>query len=224
MEIDVGGKDVLLTTHKTYRVEDDVNAIQCLKEYAPFLQFIAACAERGPVPRAIILRNIIRIAHRIISVLADVEYMDSTGARETQPLLLVAAQPVILLPVATATDGVRYGILLQHRRLAYGMTMPREAFVGVEANSSVQLEANHASMLAEVGVNLNQAQPIGQPLYTVGNDGSLTYRVYKAEATLSDEQLQALVQGCSEGPLTAVPLSAILSTADAKACLAASLL
>lgn len=220
MEIKIRDKDVLLTTHKTYCEREEVKGLQAVSQYPPFLKYVAECETRGPAPRAIIIRNIFRFAHRVVGVVADVEYTDSAGKKLCQTVNLADEAPAILLPVIEA-GGKKFAVLVHHRRLATGMSATDEAITGLVGLTG-EFTSEHNEAVASLGFDLASATKL-QRTYTIGDEGSQPYTIYTvAMSRGSEEEVKGLLEkGDGLAPqLFAVPVTDVHTLGDSKAALA----
>ncbi|ORC92759.1 uncharacterized protein TM35_000035120 [Trypanosoma theileri] len=223
MEVLIGERAALLTTHKTYR-DDGEDSVRAVAGYPPFCNYVETCAKSGPVPSAFEIRNIRRIAQRVVGVIMDVECETQSG-KVIQTVDLHDNSPVILFPVAVVND-TRYALLVRQRRVSAGCKYTLEAMCGTETEENV-FTGPSDEHLAALGFDLRQAYALSPSRYTLGNEGTAPYKVCSVNATLSPEVLQEL-QNPPENvdtSLIPLPLEEVLSTVnDAKASLAVSLL
>lgn len=227
MEITVGGKEVLLTTHKTYRESAETEGLKALMDFAPFKQFLAFSEERGPIPQSIIVRALKHLAHRLVSAMVDVEYVDSIGQRLTQSVYFTTYRPALLLPVVECGDD-KYGIFVRQSRLALSFEQSDEALDGAISEDG-GFVSDYDEFLQELGVQQSAIVPIDGRAYTVGNEGGFPYKVFTTSGLSfsTADELHVRLQQLSEGlsvKFVAAPMEVILSIGDAKARLAASLL
>lgn len=242
MEFKIRGENVLLTTHKTYCEVGEQNGLQAVSLYSPFLKFSTECEKRGPVPRAFIIRNIFRFAHRVVGILMDVEYVDSTGVKVTHTVHLTDQSPAVLLPVIHVGEKA-YALLIRHRRIATSMKLVTEAITGMVGPNGEFSCKEHERALEKVGVQLSSSQLISERTFTIGGDeeGALGYHFYTMRMARTTEELAPLLvssggskttidQGSSgstsvlEPRLYAVPISEVNECGDAKATLATCLI
>lgn len=225
MELNIGGKTVLLTTHKTYCEVDEVNGLRAVSQYGPFQQYVAQCEANGPIPSAFILRNIFRYAHRVVGVVMDVELKDETGKNliVSQTVNLTERLPAVMLPIVEIGTK-KYAMLLHHRRLATGLSAVDEALCGVvDIDGSFSSEYNE--MLTTAGFDLSQATALPRKC-VVGGEGSLAYTFFTMSITRQDEVQVAelLDKGDGTSPrLFLTPIDDVHGLGDAKASLAAYL-
>ncbi|KAH9589366.1 hypothetical protein LSM04_007489 [Trypanosoma melophagium] len=223
MEVLIGERAVLLTTHKTYR-DDGEDSVRAVAGYTPFRTYVDTCTKSGPVPSAFLIRNIRRIAQRVVGVIMDVE-CDTQSGKVVQTVDLCDSSPVILLPIATVNN-TRYAFLVRQRRVSAGCKYTLEAMCGTETEDNAFIGPND-ELLSALGFDLKQVFALSPSRYTLGNEGTVLYKVCSVNATLSPETLQEL-QSVPENVdtlLTPVSLEEVLGNVnDAKASLAASLL
>ncbi|EAN94394.1 hypothetical protein TcCL_ESM04005 [Trypanosoma cruzi] len=223
MEIQLGEKVALLTTHKTYR-DDLEDGVRAVARYLPFCKYVATCAEHGPVPSTFIIRSIRRVAQRIVGLIMDVECVTRSG-KIVQTVDICDSNPVIIFPVATV-NGIRYAILVRKRQVSVGCNFIVEALCGVENNDGSFTIPND-ELLIPLGVDLQKTHALSSKRYTIGNEGTTPYKVYSVTLEMTPETLQKLQNTSKdlENALIALPLDEVLSTVgDVKASLAASLL
>ncbi|RNF07452.1 hypothetical protein TraAM80_03428 [Trypanosoma rangeli] len=223
MEIQVGEKVALLTTHKTYR-DDAEDSVRAVANYSPFCKYVEACARHGPVPSTFVIRDIRRVAHRIVGLTVDVE-CDTRSGRVVQSVDLCDSSPAIILPVSTVND-ICYAILVRQRQTSVSCSFILEAFCGA-VNDTGNLTAPKDELFQQLGVDLQQVRAVSPKKYTIGNEGTAPYKIYSVTVEMSPETLQTLQNASMivEKSLVAMPLDEVLSTvSDVKACLAASLL
>eukprot|EP00796_Vickermania_ingenoplastis_P001854 gene1854-1133_t len=221
MEIKIRDKDVLLTTHKTYCEPEEVKGLQAVSQYAPFQKYVADCSARGPAPRAFIVRNIFRFAHRVVGVVLEVEYVDSTGKKLSQTVNLTDQPPAILMPIIQIGDK-KYAVLVRQRRLATGLEATDEAITGAVGLSG-EFSSDHNEAVEALGFSLSAAKPLPRS-YTIGEDGNLAYTIYTTSIEKQDEvQIAELLEkGDGMSPrLFAVPVTDVIRLGDSKAALAA---
>ncbi|ESL11660.1 hypothetical protein TRSC58_00585 [Trypanosoma rangeli SC58] len=223
MEIQVGEKVALLTMHKSYR-DDAEGGVKAVANYSPFCKYVATCARYGPVPSTFVIRDIRRVAQRIVGLTMDVECVTRSG-RVVQSVDLCDSSPAVILPVTTVND-ICYALLVRQRQASVGCNFILEAFCGA-VNDTGSLMAPKDELFQQLGVDLQQVRAISPKKYTIGNEGTAPYKVYSVTVEMSPETLQTLqnVSMNVEKSLVAMPLDEVLSTvSDAKACLVASLL
>ncbi|RNF22227.1 uncharacterized protein Tco025E_03159 [Trypanosoma conorhini] len=223
MEVQVGERVALLTTHKTFR-DDTEGGLRAVADYPPFCKYVAACAGHGPVPSTFVIRNIRRVAQRVVGLTMDVE-CDTRSGKVVQTVDLCDSSPAIILPVAAVND-TRYAILVRQRQVSVGCNFILEAFCGA-VNDTGNLTAPKDELFQQLGADLQQVRAVSSKGYTVGNEGTAPYKVYSLAVEMTPETLQTLQNASKvvENSLVALPLDEVVSTvSDAKACLAASLL
>lgn len=235
MELTIKGKRVPLTMHKSFSEVGELSSLRDVSQYPPMLQFIAACEERGPVPRSITVRSIGRMAHRVVDVLIDVTYNEEEGTQRDggnavvtvpQPVHLTSTSPAVFLPIVMV-NGERHAVLIQQRRLATGYQSSTEAVVGVVGEDG-QFTSDQDDLLALFGVHPQEAITLGPHTYTIGNEGEPPYTIFTAQSTLTPDQLAELHKAVEEDRDSAavpvvLPLSEVFAAGDAKASLAAAL-
>ncbi|KEG14170.1 hypothetical protein DQ04_00591110 [Trypanosoma grayi] len=222
MEVLIGNREVLLTTHKTYR-DDGEGGVRSVAAYTPFCNYLAACAEHGPMPSAFIVRNIRRIAQRVVGVIMDVECETQSG-KVVQTVDLCDSTPVVLLPIAIVND-TKYALLVRQRRVSAGCKFTVEAFCGAE-DCDGTITWTNGELLTRLGFDLNSVEVLSQVKYTVGNEGTAPYKVCSASVLMAPEIFQGVQESAkgAETSFIAVPLEEVMfAVSDAKAGLAASL-
>ncbi|KAG8347054.1 hypothetical protein ERJ75_000929500 [Trypanosoma vivax] len=224
MELRVGSGVAVLAPHKTYRDDSD-STVKDVATFTPFRNYIAACNEHGPVPCALLIRNVRRMAQRVVGVIMDVECNTATG-KTVQTVELTDASPAILLPVVVVV-GVEYALLLHQRRVSVGCDVTVEAFCGVE-NSDGTFSWENEHFLTALGFDMKTVRVCGANKYTVGNEGQQPYRVCSVSASMDLGALETLQKSSKDSTsvsLLAVRLEEVVTSVnDAKASLAASLL
>lgn len=228
MEVKIREKDVLLTTHKSYCEVDETKGLLAVSQYGPFLKYIEECEKRGPVPHALIVRNIFRSAHRVVGVVAEIEYVDQTGHKLSQTVNLTDRPPAVLLPVISIekeTGVERFVLLVHQRQISTGMAAVTEAISGIVGLNG-EFCSIHNNDLVKAGLDLDTIKAYPQT-YTMGNGGDLPCTffsvVYQCKDTAEIEKYK--VQGDGLKPqLVAVPLQDVLSCGDLKAAMAQSIL
>lgn len=242
MEFKICEKNVLLTTHKTYCEVDEQNGLQAVFHYSPFQKFSSECEKRGPVPKAFIIRNIFRLAHRVVGVLMDVEYIDSTGMKVTHTVHLTDQPPAVLLPIINVGEKT-YALLVNHRRVATGMKTVTEAITGVVGPNDEFSCKEHENALEKAGFQLSLSEVMTKRTFTIGGDeeGTVGYTFYTMRVARTLEEISPFLlspvgskpindAGSSRSNsvldprLCAIPLSEVYGCGDAKASLAMCLL
>ncbi|KAG5481769.1 hypothetical protein CUR178_07122 [Leishmania enriettii] len=221
MELVVGQKRVLLTTHKTYSEADELHSLRAFVRYAPLCTYLAECATNGPVPDAVVVRRLERVAHRITGAIVDLVYRDAcSSSSTTRALRLSNTCPAVLLPVV-CVQGRRYAVLAQQALVPQGLAVVTMAMRGVVNAEGDFASDTYASALAEVGIRLEDATLISSTPFTIGNEGEPAIRLFTVKATWDAEQAEQL----RENPkLALVALKDVFAAGDAAASLAVSLM
>nr|CCC94284.1 conserved hypothetical protein [Trypanosoma congolense IL3000] len=223
MEINFGARVALLATHKTY-CDDGDNTVKCVASYPPFMSYLEECRVGGPTPSSFLIRDVRRMARRIVGVILDVECLTDTG-KMTQTVELSDHSPAILLPVARVEE-TKYALLVRHRCTSAGCGLTTEAFCGL-VDGGGATTWYYSDLLTEAGFNLGQLDKVGSRKYSVGNEGSPPYDVFTIEQAMTPSAIEAIHQaaaGAADASLVAVPMEdVVLTINDAKAALAVSL-
>ncbi|CAD2222368.1 hypothetical protein, conserved [Angomonas deanei] len=223
MEIKVQNGTILLSIHSTLLVTNKEETLRSVADYPPFQQYIGSFEQPGSIlPKAILIRSIMKMAQRIVRVIADV-VVDTDGKEITQPIQLSAESPAVLLPIAVV-DGKKYGIVVGQRRMSLSFFPTKEAIYG-SVDETGRFTSDCNSILTSLGFNLAGVEAVGERTFTIGNEGKLPFRIFSVTANLTQQQLETIGSAESEeGRPIAVPFDVLPSLDDAKVGLAACLL
>ncbi|KAG5481124.1 hypothetical protein LSCM1_06805 [Leishmania martiniquensis] len=221
MELTVGQKQVLLTTHKAYSEADELHSLRAFAKYPPLCTYLAQCTENGPIPDAVVVRRLERVAHRITGATVDLLYGDARSSiLTTRVLRLSDARPAVLVPIV-AVEGRRYAVLAQQAVVPQGLAVVKMAIRGVVDAEGAFASAAYASALAEVGLRLADAKPIKPTAFTIGNEGEPPTHLFTVSAAWDAEQAEKLRQNPK---LALVAFKDVFTAGDAAASLAVSLM
>ncbi|CBZ25668.1 conserved hypothetical protein [Leishmania mexicana MHOM/GT/2001/U1103] len=221
MELTVGNRHVLLTAHKTYSEPDGLHSLQAFAQYPPLCTYLAECAKSGPIPDAVVVRRLHRVAHRITGAVVDLVYRDACSGTQTERALrLTNVHPAALLPIV-AVKGQRYALLARQAELSQGLGIVTTAMRGVVNAEGGFASDTYASALESVGIRLADATPLSSTAFTIGNEGEPAIRLFTLTTTCDEVQAEQL----HEDPrLALVALKDVLAAGDAAASLAVSLI
>ncbi|KAK7199045.1 hypothetical protein NESM_000872700 [Novymonas esmeraldas] len=223
MEVVVEQQHVLLTTHKTYSEVGELHSLRAFAQYPPLRAYLTKCAASGPMPSAVVVRRLERVAHRITGAVVDLVYAAESGGGvgTTQALRLGNTDPAVLLPVLVV-DGRRHAVLARQAQVSQGLAVVPSAIRGTVGASGEFVGAAHASALECVGLRIAEATPLSPASFTIGSEGEPAVRLFTVVASCDAEGVQRLQQQSSD--LTLVALEDVFAAGDAAASLAVSLL
>ncbi|CAJ1021589.1 conserved hypothetical protein [Leishmania braziliensis MHOM/BR/75/M2904] len=216
MELTVGGKPVLLTTHKAYCEVNELQSLRAFAQYPPLCTYLTECEKNGPIPDAVVVRHLERVAHRITGAVVDLIYGGTSTARV---LRLTNARPAVLLPIV-AIEERRYAVLVQQVELSQGLKTVTTAMRGIVDAEGGFANDTYTSALARAGVRIADASPLSFTDFTIGNEGEPAVRFFTLTTTCNAEQAEQLRQNPD---LALVALKDVFASGDAAASLAVSL-
>lgn len=218
MEVTVGDAKVLLTTHRTFSEHDNCCPIQNVAEYPPLRSYLERCADNGPLPYAVVIRQLHHVAHRIVGATINVVYQEGTpgGITWTQTLQLWDKQPAVLMPILIV-DGDRFAVLARCHDVSSAVPYSLAAIRGwVSSDSST--EFNCTASLLKYGFDLGEAKTLSPQSYTVGNEGEAPVQLFTLMKTSSLDEIEAM---SADTDLSAVLISEVPHVGDVRAVLAA---
>lgn len=241
MEIALPSQVVLLSVHRTYKDMDEENCLQAVVEFEPFQAYLRQLAdEPSAAPRAFVIRHIQRVAQRVVSVIADVEYVDASGTKTTQVVRWTDEKPAVLLPVVIA-QGRSYGVLSMRRLNGTSEPLNSAAFSGT-LHTDGSFHFDYAADLSKLGFDLRAIRPVNSHAYTVGDEPTTPVSVLTVSTTVPDIQaIHSLIDDVhkspgshdaahsldadnKDAPITVLPLEKVAELGDMCTSLAASLL
>ncbi|GET87879.1 hypothetical protein, conserved [Leishmania tarentolae] len=221
MELTVENRQVLLTAHKTYSEVDGLQSLRDFAEYPPLCTYLAECAKSGPIPNAVVVRHLDRVAHRITGAVVDLVYQDACIGRQTEHVLrLTSARPAVLLPILVV-KGQRYALLVRQVEASQGFAIVTTAMRGVVNTEGGFASDIYASALEEVGIRVADATPLSSTAFNMGNEGDPPIHLFTLTTSCDEE----LAEQLNEDPCFAlVMLKDVFAAGDAAASLAVSLI